>query len=48
MPESEEKDHSETVAIAENVLCEAFAAMCGLKWKRNLIQIERQSFAAVS
>ena len=35
MPESDEKDHSETVA------------MCSLKWKRNLIQIERQPFVAV-
>ena len=48
MPESEEKDHSETVAIAENVLCEAFASDVRLKMERNLIQIERQSFAAVS
>ncbi len=31
MPESEEKDHSETVAIAENVLCEVFAGDVRLK-----------------
>ena len=31
MPESDEKDHSETVAIAENVLCEAFEGDVRLK-----------------
>ena len=31
MPESEEKDHSETVAIAENALCEVFAGDVRLK-----------------
>ena len=31
MPESDEKDHSETIAIAENVLCEAFGGGVRLK-----------------
>ena len=31
MPESDEKDHSETIAIAENVLCEAFESDVRLK-----------------
>ena len=31
MPESDEKDHSETVAIAENVLCESFEEDVRLK-----------------
>ena len=31
MPESDEKDHAETVAIAENVLCEAFGGDVQLK-----------------
>ena len=31
MPGSDEKDHSETVAIAENVLCKAFGGDVRLK-----------------
>ena len=31
MPESDQKDHAETVAIAENVLCKAFGSDVQLK-----------------
>ena len=34
MPESDEKNHSETVAIAENVLCKAFKGAVQLKMEK--------------